>query len=201
MRLPLLCGLNFAVLAGGMTTTASDLSRPLSNPQLEQPTLHRWASTGSSRARTTRTPSSGWSTARRARRPGERPLVPTTTTGRHVVPRLGMRSGNRSRFLPGPGSRPEGRSSRRPCSWWEPGSTRKPGRSTVAARPGQLVARLRLTIGMLRATTPISSPFPRWMRARYIDLDLQWPRICGQNHRVGNQYHVLPHCSNQKMKR
>ena len=26
--------------------------------------------------------------------------------------------------------------------------------------PGQLVARLRLTIGMLRATTPISSPFP-----------------------------------------
>ena len=39
MRLPLLCALNFAVLAGGMTTTASDLSRPLSDPQLERPTL------------------------------------------------------------------------------------------------------------------------------------------------------------------
>ena len=39
MRLPLLCALNFAVLAGGMTTTASDLSRPLGDPQLERPTL------------------------------------------------------------------------------------------------------------------------------------------------------------------
>ena len=39
MRLPLLCALKFAVLAGRMTTTASDLSRPLGNPQLERPTL------------------------------------------------------------------------------------------------------------------------------------------------------------------
>ncbi len=39
MRVPLLCALNFAVLAGGMTTTASDLSRPLGDPQLERPTL------------------------------------------------------------------------------------------------------------------------------------------------------------------
>ncbi|MGZ3414821.1 MAG: hypothetical protein ACXWNX_14595, partial [Isosphaeraceae bacterium] len=39
MRLPLLCALNFAVLAGGMTTTGSDLSRPLGDPQLERPTL------------------------------------------------------------------------------------------------------------------------------------------------------------------
>src|SRR5271157_5635201 len=39
MRVPLLCALNFAVLAGGMTTTASDLSRPLGEPQLERPTL------------------------------------------------------------------------------------------------------------------------------------------------------------------
>jgi len=39
MRLPLLCALSFAVLAGGMTTTASDLSRPLGDPQLERPTL------------------------------------------------------------------------------------------------------------------------------------------------------------------
>jgi len=31
--------LNFAVLAGGMTTTASDLSRPLGEPRLEHPTL------------------------------------------------------------------------------------------------------------------------------------------------------------------
>ena len=39
MRLPLLCALNYAVLAGGVTTTASDLSRPLGDPQLERPTL------------------------------------------------------------------------------------------------------------------------------------------------------------------
>jgi hypothetical protein len=34
-----LCALIFAVLAGGMTTTASDLSRPLGDPQLERPIL------------------------------------------------------------------------------------------------------------------------------------------------------------------
>lgn len=39
MRVSLLCALNFAVLAGGMTTTASDLSRPLGEPRLEHPTL------------------------------------------------------------------------------------------------------------------------------------------------------------------
>ena len=39
MRFPLLCALNYAVLAGGVTTTASDLTRPLGDPQLERPTL------------------------------------------------------------------------------------------------------------------------------------------------------------------
>ena len=34
-----MCALIFAVLAGGMTTTASDLSRPLGDPQLERPIL------------------------------------------------------------------------------------------------------------------------------------------------------------------
>ena len=158
MRLPLLCALNFAVLAGGMTTTASDLSRPLGDPQLERPTLARWASTGSSRATTTRTPSSleyrkaGSSPWRTAARPHHRARPPRRA-------RLGRRHGNRSRFLPGPGSRPEGRGSRRPVPG---GSRRLRGTWTVnrSGTPGQLVARLRLTIGMLRATMPISSPFP-----------------------------------------
>ena len=39
MRLPLLCTLCFAVLAGGSTATASNLSRPLGEPRLERPTL------------------------------------------------------------------------------------------------------------------------------------------------------------------
>src|SRR5208337_3520348 len=32
--------------------------------------------------------------------------------------------------------------------------------------------------------------FPRQTRASCMDRDLQWSRICGQNHLVGNQYHV-----------
>lgn len=39
MRLPIICALGFAVLAGGATTTASELSRPLGDPLLERPTL------------------------------------------------------------------------------------------------------------------------------------------------------------------
>jgi hypothetical protein len=39
MGLPILCALSFAVLAGGMTTMASDFSKPLGDPQLERPTL------------------------------------------------------------------------------------------------------------------------------------------------------------------
>ena len=183
MRVPLLCALNFAVLTGGMTATASDLSRPLGEPQLRAPDpalagrlldhpgrrqperLHR-----------------AWSTASWARRPGERvlvssassagptswssigselevpddgwlfagsalllepatayelrltledpdggkatrtlpastrsePLVSNTARVRHVVPGIGRRHGNRARSLSGPGSRPEGRGSRRP---------------------------------------------------------------------------------------
>ena len=89
MRLPLLCALIFAVLAGGMTTTASDLSRPLGDPQLERRPCARWASTGSSRATTTRTPSSPWSTARRARRPGERLLVSSASSRAHLMERSG----------------------------------------------------------------------------------------------------------------
>ena len=40
MRVPLLCVLNIAVLAGGKTTTAADPSKPLGEPRLECPTLH-----------------------------------------------------------------------------------------------------------------------------------------------------------------
>src|SRR5271157_909412 len=39
MRVPLLCALNCALLTGGMTTTASNLSRPLGESQLERLTL------------------------------------------------------------------------------------------------------------------------------------------------------------------
>ena len=121
MRLPLLCALNFAVLAGGMTTTASDLSRPLGDPQLERPTLRSlgvyWIIQGDDNQNAfigleyRKAGSSPWRTAAR---PHHRARPPRRA-------RLGRRHGNRSRFLPGPGTRPEGRGSRRPV----PGGSRR----------------------------------------------------------------------------
>ena len=120
MRLSLLCALNFAVLAGGMTTTASDLSRPLGDPQLDRPTLRSlgvyWIIQGDDNQNAfigleyRKAGSSPWRTAAR---PHHRARPPRRA-------RLGRRHGNRSRFLPGSGSRPEGRGSRRPV----PGGSR-----------------------------------------------------------------------------
>ena len=185
-----------------MTTTASDLSKPLGEPRLERPTLRSlgvhwiiqgddnqnafiglvYRKLGSSPWRTgarlfrverrahlmehgdseLQVPDDGWlfagsalllepgaayelrltledpdgGKATRTLRASTRsePLVSATA---HPPRRAwhGRRHGNRARSLPGPGSTRKRPRLPATSSWWEPGSTREPGRSTTAARP------------------------------------------------------------------